>query len=141
MPKLTDRQDSEEVRALYGTGNYAISPEYRRFIISSAVWHSWNPERRKDHVMKFRSYKPELSDHFQKPANAGRKPNHVVRPRNTGPPDIIVDRHEDIAPASQGNVSTSPISCLIEPASSNLESIPNVSTAFSQSIHNVSSAS
>ena len=31
IQKLSDRQDSEEVRAIYGAGNYVFSTAYKQF--------------------------------------------------------------------------------------------------------------
>ena len=39
---LSDRQDTEEVKALYGAGNYSIAGPYKRFCIESSEWHSWD---------------------------------------------------------------------------------------------------
>ena len=48
-------------------------------------------EDRKKYVIKFRTYKPSLDDHFEKPKSSGRKPNeqkHQKKPE----PDLITDR-------------------------------------------------
>ena len=38
--KLSDRQDSEEVRAIYGAGSYVFSAAYKQFFVPSATWHN-----------------------------------------------------------------------------------------------------
>ena len=81
MQKLNVRQDSEEVRAVYGAGSYVLSAAYKQFFVPHATWHNWTVERKKDHVQKFRNYKPNVSDNFKKPKNAGRKPNYAKRIR------------------------------------------------------------
>ena len=92
--KVSDRQNSEEVRAIYGAGNYVLSAAYKQFFVPSATWHNWTVERKKDHVIKFRNYKPNVSDNFQKPKNAGRKANYAKRIRTSPNPDIVIDRVE-----------------------------------------------
>ena len=53
IQKLIDRQDSEEVRALYRAGSYVLSTSYKQFFVPSATWHNWTVEQKKDHVQKF----------------------------------------------------------------------------------------
>ena len=38
---LSDRQDSEEVRAIYGAGNYVLSTVYKQFFLPGATLHNW----------------------------------------------------------------------------------------------------
>ena len=95
LKRLSDRQDAEEVRALYGAGSYVLSRQYSKFKVESSRWHSWNEDRRKDHVRKFRDYTPVLSDDFSKPKNSGRKPSNQQR-NKSAPPDIIEDRHGNL---------------------------------------------
>ena len=58
LQRLSDRHDAEDVRALYGAGNYSIAGLYKRFCIQSSEWHSWDENRRKDNDQKFRSFVP-----------------------------------------------------------------------------------
>ena len=108
IQKLSDRQDSEEVRAIYGAGNYVLSAAYKQYFVPSATWHNWTVERKKDHVIKFRNYKPNVSDNFQKPKNAGRKDNYAKKIRTSPNPDILIDRLEEVS-ASTNNSSSRPI--------------------------------
>ena len=108
IQKLSDRQDSEQVRAIYGAGNYVLSAAYKQFFVPSATSHNWTVERKKDHVIKFRNYKPNVSDNFQKPKNAGRKANYTKRIRTSPNPDIVIDRLEEFS-ASTNNLSSRPI--------------------------------
>ena len=94
IQKVSDRQNSEEIRAIYGAGNYVLSAAYKQFFVPSATSHNWTVERKKDHVIKFRNYKPNVSDNFQKPKNAGRKANYAKRIRTSPNPDIVIDRLE-----------------------------------------------
>lgn len=73
LKKIIQREENDEMRALY-VGNYVLSPDYKRFQVSSHTWHSWNEDRSKDHVEKFRSYVPSIGDSFMLPGNSGRKP-------------------------------------------------------------------
>ena len=43
-----------------------------------------------DYVHKFRNYKPNTSDNFQKPKNAGRKPSYAKRIRTSPDLDIVI---------------------------------------------------
>ena len=103
LQRLSDRQDVEEVRALYGSGNYSIAEPYKRFCIQSSEWHSWDENRRKDHVRKFRSFVPGKTDLFSKPRNSGRKPSK--RPKRSEP-DLIIDRHESNANSDKQQTSS-----------------------------------
>ena len=50
LQRLSDTEDAEEVRALYGAGNYSMSGPYKRFFIQSSELHRWDENPRKDHV-------------------------------------------------------------------------------------------
>ena len=99
LKKLSDRQDLEEVRALFGTGNFVLSAPYQRFKLDSGTWHSWGQNRRNDHVRKFREYVPNPTDMFSKPINSGRKPCFRSR-QKVKTPDVVEDRHEQLKKAS-----------------------------------------
>ena len=96
LQRLSDRQDAEEVRAFYGAGNYPIAGPYKRYCIQSSEWLSWDENRRKDHVQKFRSFAPGKTDLFFKPRNGRRKPCCQERPKRSVP-DMIIDRQENHA--------------------------------------------
>ena len=66
-------------------------------------WHSWDENRRKDHVQKFRSFVPGKTDLFSKPRNSGRKPSK--RPKRSEP-DLIIDRHESNANSDKQQTSS-----------------------------------
>ena len=36
---LALRQENDEIRAIYGAGNYSLSTEYSNFKVDSARWH------------------------------------------------------------------------------------------------------
>ena len=63
---------------------------------------------KKEHVTKFRNYKPNVSDNFQKPKNAGRKANYAKKIRTSPNLDILIDRLEEVS-ASTNNSSSRPI--------------------------------
>ena len=44
IQKLSDRQDSEEVRAICGAGSYVLSADYKQFSVPGATWHNWTVE-------------------------------------------------------------------------------------------------
>ena len=67
-------EKENSLRALYGAVNYSIVGPRKRFCIQSIEWHSWDKNRKKDHVQKFRSFVPGKTDLFSKPRNSGRKP-------------------------------------------------------------------
>ena len=60
-----------------------------------------------DSVIKSRNYKPNVSDNFQIPKNAGRKANYAKRIRTSPNPDIVMDRLE--VSARTNNSSSRPI--------------------------------
>ena len=93
LKKLSERQELDEIRALYGAGNYKLAEPYKSFFVSSEKWHGWNSARKQDHLKKFREYKPTPTDLFHKPSNAGRKPGNNQRKRKNVPyVDMVIDR-------------------------------------------------
>ena len=91
LKALALRQENEEVRAVYGAGNYTLSKEFSKFKIDSARWHGWSESRRREHVQKLRRYQPTASDSFAKPKNSGRKTSFQKRHRSEEPV-IVSDR-------------------------------------------------
>ena len=83
---LIEREENEEVLALYGGGRYVFSQEY------APIWHSWTPERRERHINDFRAAAPTPEQTFVKPVNAGRKPGYQLRMRQQSEPSVIFDR-------------------------------------------------
>lgn len=51
---MVKREENDEVRAIYGAGNYVLSNSYKVFQVPSHIWHSWSGDRKKDHIEKFR---------------------------------------------------------------------------------------
>ena len=47
---LVDRQQDDEVRAIYRSGPYRLNDRYKKFGVDSAKWHSTDPEARIKHV-------------------------------------------------------------------------------------------
>ena len=81
------------MEAIYGGGEYAISPKYAKFAIKDYRWHTWSEKRRRDYVESFRRYFPNLSDGYNKPVKAGRKSNFVSRKRHNS--EMVIDRVEE----------------------------------------------
>ena len=102
LQRLSDRQDAEEVRALYGAGNFSIAEPYKRFSIQSNVWHSWDDKRRRDHIEKFCNFVPGMTDSFSRPRNSGRKPSYQKRQRCIEP-DVLIDRMENSSDLYEGS--------------------------------------
>ena len=96
LQRLSDGKDVEEVGVLYGAGNYSIAGPYKRFCIQSSEWHSWDKNRRKDHIPKFRSFVPGKTDLFSKPKNNKKKPCYQERPKRAET-NVIIDRHKSNA--------------------------------------------
>ena len=93
--ELIKREEKQEVMALYGGGDYALSQPYQNWYAPN--WHSWDEDRREKYLEKFRAAKPCLESTFVKPANSGQKPGHKRRQRAKSPVTIVLDRH---APAT-----------------------------------------
>ena len=70
---LVERQQDEEVRAIYRSGPYRLSDCYQKFEVDSVKWHSMDPEARMKHVERFRRYRSTLDDQSDKPKSSGRK--------------------------------------------------------------------
>ena len=51
---MIKREENDEVREIYGAGNYVLSSQYKSFQVQSYVWHSRNEDRKRDHIDKFR---------------------------------------------------------------------------------------
>ena len=64
-------------------------------MVESSTWHTWSEKRRRDHIASFKAYQPTVSESYQKPKNAGRKPNEFTGARPHGDPDIVVSRIEE----------------------------------------------
>ena len=91
LKTLTERQQNDEVRALYGLRPYHLSPSYRRFQVDSVQWHSMNAKKKMKHVASFRQYVPSLDGHFPKPSKTGGKSNERKRVQKKEP-EILIDR-------------------------------------------------
>ena len=62
IKKLISQQETDEIRALYGAGNYELSIAYKNFLVDSSTWHSWSEQPRENHIKAFLNFKPGLSD-------------------------------------------------------------------------------
>ena len=82
LKALALRQENDEVRAVYGAGNYLHSKDFSKFKVDSARWYGWSESRRRDHVQKQRKFKPTASGDFAKPKNSGRKKGFQKRKRS-----------------------------------------------------------
>ena len=72
-----------------------LSPEHQKFKVGSALWHNWDERTRQNQVMKFRQFKPSFYDDFERPSNAGLKPNFTPRLQVRETPQVLVDRQRD----------------------------------------------
>ena len=98
LEKMIERQQDDEVRAIYGSGPYKLSNEYNRFLMDNLNWHSMTLEN--VHVLAFRNYNPSLEDNFIKPAKSGRKPSDQARKRKQEP-DVLINWLESQGKQSQ----------------------------------------
>ena len=99
---LIEREESDEIMALYGNGNYVLSSAYKSWFMPR--WHSLSPEEKRRYFERFCSAKPSIESTFSKPANSGRKANHRVRSRSDAAPTILIDR---VTPATTPTLVTS----------------------------------
>ena len=76
-----EKQQDEEVRAIYRSSPYRLSDRYKKFEVDSVKWHSMDPEARMKHVEQFRRYRLTLGDQFDKPKSSVRKPSDRKRTR------------------------------------------------------------
>ena len=44
LQKLVERQENEEIKAIYGSGPYSLNKQYSKFKIDSVKWHSMAPD-------------------------------------------------------------------------------------------------
>ena len=68
-----ERQEDEEVKAIYKSGSYRLSDCYKKSEVDSVKWHAMNPEAPMNHAQRFGGYKPTLEDQFDKAKSSGRK--------------------------------------------------------------------
>ena len=71
LKRIVERQQNEEIRELYGSGPYHLAEPYKKFAIDPVKWHSYDPEKRRKLVEKFRNHRPSLDDQFVKPKSSG----------------------------------------------------------------------
>ena len=45
LKKVVDRQEEDEVRAIYGPGPFHLSTQYAKFQMDSVKWHSFDAEK------------------------------------------------------------------------------------------------
>ena len=76
-----EKQQDEEVRAIYRSSPYRLSDRYKKFEVDSVKWHSMDPEARMKHVEQFRRYRLTLGDQSDKPKSSVRKPSDRKRTR------------------------------------------------------------
>lgn len=114
MRNFALRQENDEIRAIYGAGNYSLSIPYSRFKVDSSRWHSWGEDKRREHVEKFRAYQPTPSNFFRKPRNVGRKQGFSERRRNEEA-NVIVDRIDEFNTSSteheNSTINAGPSNC------------------------------
>ena len=127
---LSDKQDEEEVWALYSTGNYSIAGRYKRFSIQSSEWHKLGCKL-KDHVQKFRSFVPGKTDLFFKPRNSGREPCYQELSKRSEP-NLIIDCHESNANSDKKQTSSQQEASLrfTDPRYSLLKHFINLNSAY-----------
>ena len=54
LKTLIERQQNDDVRALYGSRPYHLSQSYRKFQVDSVQWHTMNAKKKMKHVTSFR---------------------------------------------------------------------------------------
>ena len=119
---------NDDIRAIYGAGNYFRSPEYKKLEMLSHTRHSQGQSRKKDHVTKFHEYVPSIDDTFTKPSSLGERPGFQKRKQNGEAPDLIVDRFAicagdstDAAESGNNIASTKPFVSFGDPLESILQ--------------------
>ena len=109
LQALVNRQENDEIMALYGSGPYRLSGPYKKFQRDSVVFHNMSIKEKERLIRSFRSYSPNLGDNFRKPESSGRKPSQTKRLRNP-PAEVYSERAADVKkikindPNSAGNI-------------------------------------
>ena len=75
LQKLVERQENDEINAIYRSGPHSLSKQNSNFKIDSVKWHSMAGNYRRKHVKKFSMYKPTLNGEYVKPKKNGKKPS------------------------------------------------------------------
>ena len=65
LKKLTQRHYDEVKKAVYGTGEYELSQDYKHFYVPYKEWQMMKNEERKDHLAKFLDFIPPVSSAVQ----------------------------------------------------------------------------
>ena len=102
---IVTRQDSEEIRAIYSSGKYRLSKEYRQFQVDSGTWHKWDEKRKRQHVQQMRNFTPSPADFYVKLSIVGKKPNQTQRKRKATDPVVFVDRVKESSESVKQSVS------------------------------------
>ena len=95
LKKIVDRQQDDEVRAIYGSGPYKLSRDYLKFSVDNLKWHTMTSDQRKKQVLALRNDPPSLEDQFTKPIKSGRKPCDRTRKRKPEP-DVLIERLKEM---------------------------------------------
>ena len=85
------REEIEEEMAIYGGGNFSLSKPFSSWFNPSI--RSWEKERQDVYIQKFLHWQPSIENLYNKPVNAGMKPNHRKRNRINSPPSVVVSRN------------------------------------------------
>ena len=86
----------EEIKALYGQGNYRLAPGYDHFYVESTKWFKWSQERKDQHIRVLREFVPNIAETYKKPKNTDLKGNEKNKKRRDGKePVLFVNQFEN----------------------------------------------
>ena len=66
IQSIIKREDNEEIRAIYGAGNYVLAPEFKKFQVLSHKWHSWGSTPELSYQNQFQSAKASVASRLRK---------------------------------------------------------------------------
>ena len=75
LQAIVKRQQSDEIRTIYGCDPYRLNNAYKTFEVEAVKWHAMETKNKMKHVPNFRKYSPSLEEHLNKPVKSVRKPN------------------------------------------------------------------
>ena len=75
LKEMVDRQEEDEVIAIYGSGPYHLSTQYAKFQMDSVKWHSLDAKKRRKNASLFQQHNPAMAQEFKKAQKSGKRAN------------------------------------------------------------------
>ena len=81
LKKLVDRQEDNEIRAIYGSGSFHLNIQYAKFQMDSVKWHFLDAKKQRYKVSLFWQHIQTMKQEFKNPQKSEKKANEKQRKR------------------------------------------------------------